>query len=330
MKPGMTPHDVGLVKPVDLHAFDAPAPLVSKAREAMERTDRIFHDRLQALQSRVSGLEAHEGDEPSPTLVRARRDLARVEAERDLVMRSAVQQATDNLLEPAMAEDAIEMGRLARVSPVTLRDLAENHDAKGEAEVREYAALVGRINGDRVQKAEKMYGVDEHDKPPLERSMMAYEARMLVPALKYVGGQPLYSHDVEAVEAWRDNQVLGQYYYRGNVNTVLVAESALGQADHDALLHEMGHAFEDAKATLEPASFPAYLEQRDAAFARLEASTTHPYHDAHAGEAPNEMAAQTFADLNDHKDGPLLGADPAWIHAFEAWQRYPPRALRDP
>lgn len=329
VNPGGTPTDAGLVKPFDLGSLDDPS-LPIRAQEALHRVDRAYAIPLATLEARVDRLQQESPDDDAQTepLREARTAHERLHRTRDVAARRAVHDATNGRLEPAMTAEAVEMGRLARVSPVSLRDLAEGHGASTATERAEYASLVARLNGDRLEGARRAYGVDESRLPIEERSMMAYDAQLLVPAFQYARETPdgeatrMHVHDVESVAAWREGAVRGQYFGRDAINTVLVRADALGpqEGDHDVLLHELGHAYEDARQTMNPLAFASYAEAREAAFVRAQTHPSHPYRGTHAGSAADELGAQTFADAVAHRDASLRKADPTWMKAFDAYR----------
>ncbi|NDD29999.1 MAG: hypothetical protein EB084_17220 [Proteobacteria bacterium] len=323
IQPGQTPRDAGVVTPVSLDAYSSPS-LVPAARAALARINQIYSSRISTLQGQVVSLERQAGSAPpSADLILARQKLASLQQQRDVVARREVQEATGHLLEPAMTAEAVQMGRLARVAPVSLRDLADGCGATTRREREEIATLITRLNGPRIEQAQRAYGVDESSLPPDQRSMMAYDAELLVPTYTFVrvdgqgSTERIANAETESLQAWKSGAVRGEY----RAHTVMVRADALGpqEGGRDVLLHELGHAFEDSHRADDPAHYDDYALSRDLAFRRAQESPGHPYHGRHAAEAPGEVAAETFADVLTHRDARLRKADPAWLRAFDAW-----------
>ncbi|MBM3464675.1 MAG: hypothetical protein FJX76_21470 [Armatimonadetes bacterium] len=318
LQPGQSLLEAGVVHPVDLGRYADAAALGERARVARVRVEAHYGPRIADLEARVDAA----GMADSEDFQYAQVDLADARAERDALARRAMHEATDGLVDPALAEAGGGMfGHMADVMPVTLRELAKEAGAQTPEQQREFIDIVQRLNGGRIARAESLYGRAQSG-PRQDRRLMAREAGLLVPAYVYQDGQRLSVHDAGAVDAWIEQAARAQYFYPGAVNTVVVRADALGPQEdgHDVLLHELGHAYEDAVATLAPHRFAAYRAERDAAFMRLRDNPDHPYHLDHAGSSPSEMAAETFSDSLRGNTRALRGADPRWMDSFEAYR----------
>lgn len=332
---GESPLQAGIVAPIELDAAYAnPEALAQKAHQAIRAVDAAYAKKTQDLEARVRVAEKKEkaSGRMSMDAESLRLDLLSLRSERDSMARRAVQEATDGLVDPATMETA---GFLPGVGgtelATTLREMARAHRATGAGEAEEFIALVQRLNGSRLSEAQADYpakaGAPASGTAVEDLPFLANKADILVPAYEYhrpmdAADGPamiLRTHDAVSDVAWRDGGVLGQYFYQDHRQTVAVSMQAFNgreNASH-ALLHEMGHAFEDAARRQGTPAYAQFRQERDQAFARIEGNPRHPFAFRHEGSSPAEMTAETFAVTTEKGGAALRKADPAWVRAFE-------------
>lgn len=319
--------DVDVVKDVDLATrySDAKA-LRAAAEKAMKAVEGRFAPRIQALEEELSGLGSAEL-EAEEMGGRRTEALMQLEERRDAAMAQAIDDATGGAVElytpRGQAEDdqVVDLdSMLALINPTTVNELARLHGAKTPDEVARFTGLVRELNGARLTEAQARYA--EESQEPLardvdDRRFYAAEDRILIPAYHHEQGRVLSSHDVHSKDAWDHGGVLGQYWYQPGRNTVVVREEALGQY---VLLHELGHAYEDAVQDLDGAAYRRFKSQRDAAYERLSEAPYDAFSE-YALRSPPEMVAESFAVTFADDPAALREGDPDWARAFDGFIR---------
>ena len=306
LEKGQTPLTAGLTRDVEPGRDLAdPAALGRRARAETRKVDQHFQARLERLaRSEESGESGFLADAAETTwLARAERE--DLEEDRMATARRSVQEATGGRvdLEPLYASE---------LSPELLRDLAGRHGARTPEEVREFGDLVKALNAGGPSEGEGA--------GPLPAPSEA----LLIPAYQFVheggGLRRISTHDWMSHLAWREGAVQGQYFYHGDLNAVVLAPEAFEPEGlrQRVVLHELGHAFEDALREREPAQYGPLRVARDRAWEGLADQHEHPFWGQHASTSPSEFLAETFSTVYGGEARGLRTASPGWLRAFEA------------
>lgn len=223
------------------------------------------------------------------------------------------------------------------LTEVSLDEMADLHGARTPAEKKEFIELVRALNGERLTAAQQSFKAEYEkfypDVPRWEtlsetaRPFMARDERIAVPAYYYSradGGSTaspilLSSHDRQAVGYWKSGLVSGQYFYQGDVNTVVVPESRLGKGidGHSVIRHEMGHAYEDALMQLDPAAGRDACSAINAAFERLGGEDGKGFPSEYASSNPSELFAESLATRYGERPDALKKLDPQWAKTVD-------------
>lgn len=334
--------DTGVVRRLDpTRDFSDVAALKARVDEALRMSDAEYATRIEAVEKALAPLQDLVFTETSDMGPFARRDeltrqLNQLRGERVGSFERRVRELTDGRVEE---HQVIDLGDdeqsplatpIAARFPVSLEALATLHGARTPQERDQIKALVRALNGDRLRAAQDELdgGRDNGADAPTddERPFMARESRIVVPALYFVreGGNDqaapvaLSGHDASSIGVWKHALARGQYFGAGNLNTVVVAESELGKRPEgrSVLVHELGHAFEDALQQREPAAYEQYVTARDDSFRRL-GEGLDGFVSEYAASNPNEMAADTFGFLYSGKKSSLDKVDAAWLTQLE-------------
>lgn len=338
---GESPLEAGIVGPIDLQqAYADPAALAERAQQALSKVDAAFAKRIAAQESRVRAAEKKEkaSGRTGFDAESKRLDLLSLRSDRDATARRAVQEATDGLVDPATQGTAGFLpGAGGNDLLTTLREMARAHGAVAPGEAEEFIGVVQRLNGERVSQAQVDYqkvapaGSQAGPAAFEDRPFLANAANILVPAYEYhrpsdaPEAKPilLRTHDAQSVTAWHDGGVVGQCFYQDHRQTVAMGARAFNGRENapHVLLHELGHAFEDAARRQGGPAYEQFRQERDQAFSRLEANPRHPFAFAHSGSSATEMTAETFAVTTEKSDAALRKADPKWVQAFERMEK---------
>jgi len=314
---GETPMDAGVIKDVDLDAaYRDAARLKAAADGAVQRVEKRFEKRIDALEREQEAPEGVGSAEGETGMHR----IQELEARREQAIAEALDEATGGAVElftPRSLDDPAEEA-MAAIRPMSLNDLARAHGATTPQEVSRFTGLVRALNGGRLAEAQRRYAEESQEKLRADgddRRFYPVEDRILIPAYHHEGGRVLSSHDVHSLDGWDGGDVLGQYWYQPGRNTVVVREDQLGNF---VLVHELGHAYEDAAQDLDPAGYQRFRAQRDAAFERLTESPENAFSD-YALANPAEFVAESFATKFADDPAVLRESDPAWARVFDGF-----------
>lgn len=320
--------EAGVVRPLDLEkAYGQPDALRRGVDQAREQADAAFGDRIRALQMRVDA-----GD------TTARMDLDIARSDRAEAFYRAVYDGSDGLVDQQSAtlSEAVDVGlgaeadRLLALSAPSLEDVARLHGARTPDEIDAYARRVIDLNGaERIRAAQERYAQDPdpgdarvgQELPEGQRPLRFWREQVAVPAYYHVrdGARTvaLDTHDATSMTTWARGEIEGQYFYRGEVNALVIPERSLDRRVDgvSVLVHELGHAFEDAMSETDQGAFRAYRQERDGAFTRLMEQHPERIPTRYGRTGAHEMSAEAFA-LRFGGGETKAPTDPAWEATF--------------
>jgi hypothetical protein len=229
-------------------------------------------------------------------------------------------------------------GRPLSLIEVSLDEIADLHGARTPEEKKEFISLIRALNGGRLTAAQDRFKAEYEkfypDVPPYEtlsetaRPFLARDERIVVPSYYYYrsdagSAKPaaLFStHDFLANNYWKSGLVSGQYFYQGDINTIVVPEKGIGtrKDGRSSVVHEAGHAYQDALMQLDPASGDNACRSVNAAFERMGAEDGKGFPSGYASTNPSELFAESFAVRFGEKPDALRKLNPKWAQSFES------------
>lgn len=333
--------DVGAVRTLDLdREYGDGSALRTTVEHTRDRVDATWVPKIKTLQQALMTA--------SPADVAARdeivSDLEIARSDRNESLYKAVYDASGGRLDQqdGMAATAEALG-LDAAGPLSLLDVARIHGARTPQEVDRFVRLLRAVNGDaRLEMAQRKYAAESetpvHPAGDIAtRPMRLWREGIVVPSYEHVRGPQGRSAVVSGTDAislrqWNAGDIEGQYFYEGKINTLVVHErnmSAKGERNH-VLLHELGHAYEDAISEQAPVHFGEWRARRDADFDRLQ-RTEGRFPSEYASRSASELSAETFVKRFDDPHRSRT-ADGRWektydelLNAGKRLDRSPPR-----
>ena len=319
--------DVGAVRPIDVKSdYGDGASLRAQVDGVRKAVDATYLDQIKTLQQKLTSLS--NADPQTRENVQSDLDIAR--SDRNEALYKGVYEATGGRVDQqdgmSAGADALGLDAAGPLSPV---DVARIHGARTPQDIEGYVRLLRTLNGDeRLEAAQRHYAAEPgaastQPGDVATRPMRLWREGIVVPSYEYwsAGGAPglvVHSTDAESMRQWSAGNVEGQYFYEGSGNTLVVHERNLGHhaEPNRVLLHELGHAYEDAVSEQAPNSFSQWQTRRDADFARMRDNQGR-FPSDYATRSASELSAETFADRFDGHH-PAGDADAAWGRTYDA------------
>ncbi len=233
------------------------------------------------------------------------------------------------------------------------RDMAEAHGAKTPGEIREFAKRVNELNGPRLEKAqrdtiEKIRKTEPERARELEKKLQedpdgipldTLEHPVAVPNLFYQRfkgegddkpGRRVDLHDFKSIIEWTDKEgklqniadlppgtrgyIQGQYFFDPAVKTILLRDDLLN--DERLIIHETGHAYENALKESNPGFYAGFKKERDDTFrAFCSDNDSTSFVSSYARTNEDEFFAESFNAY--YADPALLKSrSPEWFKSF--------------
>ncbi|NDD30015.1 MAG: hypothetical protein EB084_17305 [Proteobacteria bacterium] len=218
--------------------------------------------------------------------------------------------------------------RKGPIIPITARQIARQHGARLPEEEALLARLFVQVNGRQLEQAQAALGSATGDAPE-DRPFRPDAAELFVPDLHFhrwrsdTGEAPvlLDEHDARSARDWALGEVSGQYFPRSPRPTVVLRDDCLGQNEFgsNTPVHEMGHAYEAAVARLDPKTFAGFERVRDRTWQRLLLESENRFPSEYAKVNPQEMVAESFADVYGTQPSRLATLDEQWSHVFHGF-----------
>lgn len=319
--------DAGAIRPIDLSQdYGDGSALRTLTDRVRASVDAVHQPRIDALEQALAALP----DADVAAREAGAESLAVARSDRNEALYKAIYDASGGRLDQhdGMSAEAEALG-IDAAGRLTPADLARLHGARTPQEIDGYVRLLRAVNGDeRIIEAQQRYAAEPGAASPAQGTLDAQPLRLwregiVVPAYQHLhpsSGASIVVRSTDAIsmQRWSTGQVEGQYFYDGSANALVVHARNLGaQAEPNrVLLHELGHAYEDAISEQAPQVFSSWRVQRDADYARLR-DTQGRFPSSYATRSASELSAETFADRFDARH-PKSAADAAWGHTHDA------------
>lgn len=341
---GQSPIDVGVEKPYDATAAFTNVGALRETVDAAWAKAEVAHGpaiaRIDAQLAPLLDVTSRE-DRSAEQVVRRDTLLAHrggLVSKRNFSFYRDVMDQTDGRVEAHQIigsdrdpELILALEEIASAQPVTLDELAAQHGARTAEERDRIISLVRALNGERLTAAQNRFARLPQDlryhRPPSDgltetaRPFMAQEDGIVVPAIYYqrdsadpsAPPRVFKGRDLLSSSFWHTGAVSGEFITSRDGGMVMLSESHLQTdvGERSTLVHEMGHAFEDAVRRLDAPTHARFVSQRDESFWRNATGKGH-FVSEYAATNPNEMAADTFAYRFSGDAARMQRVDPVW------------------
>lgn len=312
---GQTPEDVGVIRSTTVQGY------MGDLKALRSTVDRIRAGGDPAVKAEIADLQARvTGEDYDEESAMLRGRLAELKSQRADEFFTRVMDETSGraIARTPLPEEGFFTDMRAGIEALTVRELAEEHGARTPEQVATFARLLKDLNGPALEQAQRAFAEAQGTEGggELDRPFQPYLEGIVMPGIHFQKDRVVSAHDAVAQATWKVDPPRGQYFYEGGVNTVVLSHDALSRPEEgrSVVVHELGHALEDALQEQSPKAFQSYRAGRDAAWKRLSESGNFPTD--YSGASPQEMAADSFAADGSGQRARLKSADARWDREF--------------